>query len=56
MIFAAVVFVPLSPFFPSMSSLFSLFFPSNGTVVEIQTYVQSEECSAFLILFLSECS
>lgn len=43
-IFACVVFYffPLA-LFQSMSSLFSLVFPSNGTVVEIQTYVQSQE-------------
>lgn len=54
MIFAAVDFFYSPSQHFSTPSLFSLS-PSNGTVVEIQTYVQSEECSAFLILFLSEC-
>lgn len=57
MIFAVVDFFPPPVFtlFPSMSSLLSFFSPSNGTVVEIQTYVQSKKRSAFLVLFLSEC-
>lgn len=41
---------------PSMSSLFPFFSPSNSTIVEIQTYVESEERSAFLIPFFSERS
>lgn len=41
---------------PSMSSLFPFFPPSNSTIVEIQTYVESEKRSAFLIPFFSERS
>lgn len=48
MIFAVVDFhFPSLPslFFPSMSSLLFFLSPPNGTVVEIPTYVQSEERS-----------
>lgn len=38
-----VAFSLLSLPFQGISSLFPLAFPSNGTVVEIQTYVESEE-------------